>query len=290
MENRKFAISSADEAPATAPILLQGSVEHNLRMAAQLGYDAIEIHTREDAELDYEAIRNATDCYGASVAAVVTGRLNTEGKCSLMADEPYIVSATMDGMRRYIDMAQRLDADLVIGWVKGNIPQGGRREKYMFRLAKNLQILNDYGKERGVRLNIEVINRYEVNVFTTADELMTFLETYQLDNCYAHLDTFHMGVDECDPVAAIRRCGDRLGYFHLADNSRRYPGSGQFDFKKILKALDEIDYRGYLSVECFPYPSAEIAASRAITHLKSALLSADAPQGHRPPSDRPIAV
>ena len=271
MRNWKFAISSADEAPSTAPILLQGSVEYNLQTAAQLGYDAIEIHTREDAELDYETIQNASKCYGTKVAMVVTGRLNTEGKCSLMADEPYIVAATMDGMRQYIDMAQKLGADLVIGWVKGNIPQGGKRQKYMGRLAKNLQVLNDYSKERGVRLNIEVINRYEVNVFTTAHELMTFLETYPLDNCYAHLDTFHMGVDECDPVAAIRRCGDRLGYFHLADNSRRYPGSGQFDFKKILKALDEIDYKGYLSVECFPYPNPDLAATRAITHLKSEL-------------------
>lgn len=278
MRNWKFAISTADEAPVTAPILLQGSVEHNLQMAAQLGYDAIEVHTREDVELDYQTILNASKCYGTKVAMVVTGRLNTEGKCSLMADEPYIISATMDGMRQYIDMAQKLEADLVIGWVKGNIPQGGKREKYMSRLAKNLQILNDYSKERGVKLNIEVINRYEVNVFTTADEIMTFLETYQLDNCYAHLDTFHMGVDECDPVTAIRRCGDRLGYFHLADNSRRYPGSGQFDFRKILRALDEIDYKGYLSVECFPYPNSEIAASRAITYLKSTLQDMGASQ------------
>ena len=269
MRNWKYAISSADEAPSTAPILLQGSVEHNLQMAAQYGYDAIEIHTREDVEMDYQTINAASTCFGTRVACVVTGRLNTEGKCSLMADEPYIVAATMDGMRQYIDMAQKLGADLVIGWVKGNIPQGGKREKYMSRLAKNLQVLNDYAKERDVKLNIEVINRYEVNVFTTADEIMTFLETYPLDNCYAHLDTFHMGVDECDPVRAIYRCGKRLGYFHLADNSRRYPGSGQFDFKKILKALDEIDYKGYLSVECFPYPNPDLAATRAITHLKS---------------------
>ncbi|MBQ7778154.1 MAG: sugar phosphate isomerase/epimerase [Oscillibacter sp.] len=277
MRNWKFAISSADEAPATAPILLQGSVEHNLQMAAQYGYDAIEIHTREDVEMDYQTITAASTCFGSRVAAVVTGRLNTEGKCSLMADEPYIVASTMDGMRQYIDMAQKLGADIVIGWVKGNIPQGGKREKYMARLAKNLQILNDYAKERDVKINIEVINRYEVNVFTTADEIMEFLEQYPLDNCYAHLDTFHMGVDECDPVGAIYRCGKRLGYFHLADNSRRYPGSGQFDFRKILQALDDIGYEGYLSVECFPFPTPEIAATRAITHLKDIAQDMSAP-------------
>lgn len=269
MKHWKFAVSSADEAPATAPILLQGTVEENLRKAAELGYDAIEVHTREDAAFDYDAIRAAYERTGARVSMVITGRLNTEGMCSLAADEPYIVSAAMDGMRQYIDMARKLEADIVIGWVKGNVPKGGRREKYLDRLAKNLRLLAAYGAERNVKLNLEVINRYEVNIFTTAEETVGFLEKYQLDNCYVHLDTFHMGIDECDPVEAIRTARGRLGYFHLADNSRRYPGSGQFDFSRILNALEEIGYDGYLSVECLPYPSGEEAARRALLHLKN---------------------
>ena len=268
MKQWKFAVSSADEAPATAPILLQGTVEENLQTASNLGCDAIEVHTREDVELDYEAIRAAYQRTGARVSMVITGRLNTEGMCSLVADEPYIVSATMDGMRQYIDMAQKLEADIVIGWVKGNVPKGGKREKYLDRLAKNLRVLASYGAERNVKLNLEVINRYEVNIFTTARETMDFLEKYQLDNCYVHLDTFHMGIDECDPVEAIRLCRGKLGYFHLADNSRRYPGSGQFDFSCMLNALEEIGYDGYLSVECLPWPTGEEAAQRALMFLK----------------------
>ena len=268
MKQWKFAVSSADEAPATAPILLQGTVEENLEKAAKLGYDAIEVHTREDVELDYDAICAAYQSTGARVSMVITGRLNTEGMCSLVADEPYIVSATMDGMRQYIDMAQKLGAGIVIGWVKGNVPKGGKREKYLDRLAKNLRILAAYGAERNVKLNLEVINRYEVNIFTTARETVDFLETYQLDNCYVHLDTFHMGIDECDPVEAIRISKGRLGYFHLADNSRRYPGSGQFEFSRILGSLLEIGYGGYLSVECLPWPSGEEAAAAALRYLK----------------------
>ena len=97
--------------------------------------------------------------------------------------------------------------------------------------------------------------------------MMEFLEGYQLDNCYVHLDTFHMGIEECDPVRAIQRCQGRLGYMHIADNTRRFPGSGQFDFQRILKALDEVGYEGYLSVECIPEPSGEEAAAQAIRFL-----------------------
>jgi len=45
-----------------------------------------------------------------------------------------------------------------------------------------------------------------VNIFTTADEIMEFIENYRIENLYVHLDTFYMGIDECDPVKAIHRC------------------------------------------------------------------------------------
>ncbi len=273
MKQWKLAVSSADEAPVTAPILLQGSIVENLQKASLLGYHAIEVHMREDTELDYQAIQDASARTGVRVAMIVTGRLNTEGHCSLISDEPYVVSATMDGMRQYIDVAQKLNAGIVIGWVKGNVPTGGKREKYLDRLAKNLRILAAYAAQRNVTLNIEVINRYEVNIFTTADEIMSFLEKYQLENCYAHLDTFHMSIDECDAVAAIRRCKGKLGYFHIADNSRRYPGSGHLDFQSILQTLDEIDYDGYLSVECLPYPTGDQAAMQAAAYLNGLMQS-----------------
>ena len=139
----------------------------------------------------------------------------------------------------------------------------------MDTLARNLQILGAYGKERNVPLCIEIINHYEVNIFTTADELMEFLESYQIDNCYAHLDTYHMMLDETNMKAAVHRCKGKLGYVHLADYGRQYPGAGQFDFQEVLEALDEIKYTGILSIECFPIPDGETAAKRGLEYMKS---------------------
>lgn len=269
MSNWKFAVSSADAAPSTAPILLKGSIPENLAKAAALGYDAIEVHTREDIPLDYDAIRRAEETSGISVCAVITGRLNTEGQCSLMDDRPYVVQAAMEGMKRYIQTAAALKADLVIGWVRGQVPPNRDRRPYLDRLARNLRVLSELAGEKSVKLNLEVINRYEINTFNTAEETVSFLSHYQLRNCYVHLDTFHMMIDECDPAGAVRRCAGKLGYMHFADNSRRYPGSGQIDFSGILAALEEIGYQGYLSVECFPYPSPEEAARSALCHLKA---------------------
>src|SRR5665647_846957 len=115
MNNRKFAVSSADDAPMTVPILLKGTIEDNLKEAARLGYGGIEVHMREDAAVDFEKIDRVTQETGTHVAMVVTGRLGTEGGCSLVADEPYISKATLDGMRQYIDIAEKLGAGIVVG-------------------------------------------------------------------------------------------------------------------------------------------------------------------------------
>jgi sugar phosphate isomerase/epimerase len=77
-----------------------------------------------------------------------------------------------------------------------------------------------------------------------------------------------MNISESNPVTAIRSCGERLGYFHVADNTRLYPGSGMLDFRSYFSALNEIGYKGFIAVECLPYPDGETAARKALEYLR----------------------
>ena len=265
---RKYALSSADAAPNTAPILLKGDVSSNIIRAAALGYQGIEVHMRETARLEYDEIKKTSDDCGVAIAAVVTGRLYTQGRASLTDDRPYVTDSAMKGMRTYISIAAHLGSDIIIGWAKGKVPEGACRELYLERLAQNLETIGHQAKEQGVKVFLEVINRYETNIFTTAKETVEFIEAWGIPNSYVHLDTFHMNIDETDPLEAIRLCGKKLGYFHLADNTRCYPGSGTLNFGSYLSVLDEIGYDGYLSVECLPQPDGDTAAKMALEHLR----------------------
>jgi sugar phosphate isomerase/epimerase len=265
----KYALSSAETAPDTAPILLRGGICDNIRAAAELGYQGLEVHMREDTILDYQAVAKICGDLGVTVAAVATGRLNTQGKVDLIDDRPYITDAAMKGMGEYIKMAAALGSNLIIGWVKGNIPDGAGPEPYLARLAHNLKLLCRHAADEGVRVFFEVINRYEANIFTATRETVEFLNQWEIPNCYVHLDTFHMNIGETDPVGAIRSCGGRLGYFHVADNTRMYPGSGTLDFKSYFSALKDIAYQGFVSVECLPGSDGKTAAQKALVYLKS---------------------
>lgn len=270
----KFAVSSAKTAPRTAPILLHGEIWDNLKKASDLGYDGLEVHMRENQPINYTRILEAIENTGVKLSSIVTGRLNTEGKVNLMDDRPHITDAAVEGMLAYIDIAQKLDTNLILGWVRGNVPAYADRDHHMNILGRNMQLICNEAQKKGVNIFVEVINRYEINVFNTAEETLDFIKKWQLPNCYIHLDTFHMGIDEIDPVRAIKLCDGYLGYFHVADNTRTYPGLGTFKFDEYLQALDEINYTGYISVECLPIPDGETAARRGLEHLMKCI-----PQG-----------
>lgn len=270
MPQYRYAVSTADDAPSTAPILLtQGSLYRNLVMAAQLGYDAIEVHMRENAPVDYCRVADICEQYNVGIAAVVTGRLATQEHVSLTALSEKDAQRAREGVRKYVDIADRFRTDIIIGWIRGSVPESMSRDDYEKRLADALEQLSVYAKGKGVRIIIEAINRYEINTMNSAAETLGFIEKYGLDNVYVHLDTFHMNIEEVDMAAAITLCGERLGYVHVADSNRRYPGAGHIDFNAIFEALDEIGYMGCISVECLPYPDHVTAATNAINNIKS---------------------
>lgn len=268
MKNWKYGISAAPAAPKTAPILLTGDICDCLRQAAELGFDAIEYHTRENTAFDYEKILATMEETGCRISMIVTGRLFTEGGYSLTSPDPQKERMAVEGMLRYVDMASRLGAGLVLGWAKGNIRNAESREVYFERLTKNLRTVDAAAARKGVQVNIEVINHYEVDVFLTAAEVSAYLEENQFTNLRAHLDSFHMQLEEESFTKAIQTAGSRMGYFHLADSTRWYPGSGYMDFKEILRALEEIGYDGYLTVECFPREDNLDTARKALQYMK----------------------
>ena len=71
--------------------------------------------------------------------------------------------------------------------------------------------------------------------------------------------------------SSIREAGARIDYFHIADNTRTYPGSGHIPFGEIIAALKEVGYAGYLSAQLAQKPDFETAASRTMEYLKARL-------------------
>ena len=81
-------------------------------------------------------------------------------------------------------------------------------------------------------------------------------------------DLFHMNIEEADMAESIRTYGDFIIHVHFADSNRRPVGNGHSDLTGVAKALQEINYNGYVSAEAFPWPSSQAAAAQTIQSFK----------------------
>lgn len=109
----------------------------------------------------------------------------------------------------------------------------------------------DAAAERGMRLGLEVVNRYETNVFNTVADALRFVDEVGRDNVRLHLDTYHMNIEERGLADPVRTAGDRIGYVHVGESHRGYLGTGTVDFDAFFGALADVGYNGDITFESF---------------------------------------
>jgi D-psicose/D-tagatose/L-ribulose 3-epimerase len=114
-----------------------------------------------------------------------------------------------------------------------------------------MQRLADHAAASDISLGIEVVNRYESNLFNTGRQALEFISDIERTNVYVHLDTYHMNIEEPDMVSPVLQCGDRLGYVHVGESHRGYLGSGSVDYAGFFRALAQVGYGGTITFESF---------------------------------------
>ena len=66
-----------------------------------------------------------------------------------------------------------------------------------------MQELCANAEREGVNIGLDVVNRYESNVFNTTEQGLRFLDDIGAGNVSLHLDTYHMNIEEAGMAAAI---------------------------------------------------------------------------------------
>jgi len=250
-------------------VAFRGDFEANVAKIAGWGYDGVELAVRDPRLVDADELERIVSAHGLAVPAIGTGQAWGEEGLSFSSDDPAVRAAAIERIKAHIDLAARFGAVVILGLIRGVTPEGQTQRQSMARLVEALRECAAAAERAGVRLALEPLNRYETDLIHTAAEGLELIEQVGADNVGLLLDTFHMNVEEPDPVGAILAAGGRLFHFHVADSNRQYPGAGHVDFGLLLAVLDEIGYPGYVSGEFLPLPDADSAARLAIAHLRA---------------------
>ncbi|HYN99555.1 MAG TPA: sugar phosphate isomerase/epimerase [Actinomycetota bacterium] len=220
-----------------------------MRKTAEAGYGLIEIPVLEPETLDAGHTRRLLEDHGLAASCSLGLTADTD----ISSTDPAAVQRGEDRLGAALDFAAAVGAGFLTGVIFSALqkyPAPASAENRQSSVSA-IRRLAEAAGPTGVSIGLEAVNRYETNIMNTADETMGFIEEVGMDNVYAHLDTYHMNIEETSMRDAVLRCGDRLGYVHVGESHRGYLGTGSVDFAGLFSALSEAGYQGPVVFESF---------------------------------------
>ncbi|MEO6436541.1 MAG: sugar phosphate isomerase/epimerase, partial [Tepidisphaeraceae bacterium] len=98
----------------------------------------------------------------------------------------------------------------------------------------------------------------------TARDAADFVKRVNHPSIGMMYDTFHANIEEKDPPAALASIKDQMIHFHISDNDRGTPGAGHVQWRETFKALRQMKYEGWLTIEAFSRLLPELAAATRV--------------------------
>ena len=265
----KYGISCALEPQSVRqPTVIRGEIEYVASEARRAGYDGIELFIRNPKQYVPARLRQAAKNEGLDFCAISTGMEYNLNNLCLIAERKEERRLAVSRLKEHLELGGEIQAPVVVGIMRGNIPDFSREKEYLKLYREALYELSDYARKVGSRIYVESIMRYINNYLNSAPETAVFLRDLKTDNVKLHIDTHSMLVEDRDPVQSIYETEDILEYVHFSDSNRKYPGAGNVDFKAIMGALMDVGYKGYITMECLPYPTELECARRGLNYTR----------------------
>ncbi|MFV0351272.1 MAG: sugar phosphate isomerase/epimerase family protein [Oscillospiraceae bacterium] len=266
----KYGVNCAlEEVPFQNPVILRGSIEEIASTAAEIGYDGLELFIREPLQYNPEQLNRAARNNGLGFASIASGMEYTKNGLCLISEDASVRKQAVQRLYEHIDLAKELNCSVIVGIMRGNIPNFEKQDYYLALLDECFLQLSEYAAKKGVLLVVEAIMRYINNYLNSIPDTIQYLDHLNLANVQIHIDSHHMNVEDLDTDKAIQLCRGKMGYVHFSDSNRTYPGGGEYDFKKLMNALMDIDYTGYVTTECQPFPTPYDCAKRGLNYMKA---------------------
>ena len=259
------------------------TIARQFEAAAQIGFDGLEISpftlnfdARKITDEQKQAVRDASAATGVAVAGIHWLLSRTEG-FHVNDPDPEVRERTA----RYMEGLVRLGIELggsmmVVGSPQQRFVQSNKGVTYAqawgwFRDC--MRRCGEVGLDADFKVCIEPLAvGTDNNFIIRAAEARQMAAEVALPNVGIILDTYSGLQQEVDLPAEIRASRDVLFHYHCNDLNKRAPGWGNVDFVPMMRALLDIDFQRYASIEVFDFePDAFEHCKKGLETLKAAL-------------------
>jgi len=247
--------------------------------AGELGFDGVEMEVGQNYEeaevLDAEkrkAIKEIMKQTGVETSCVCIGGLWKYGP----ADDDASIRETA---KKIVEATIEACEDLGTGFILAPLNDSGvQSEVARERWINFLRELAPKAEKHNVVIAAEICAR---RLLATADDLKSLVDAVGSSHVRGYFDVANARAADCDPAEGIRSLGtEYLALIHMKDLKPNPPGSerpysvvglgeGILDFDEICRAIHDIGYDRYLTLETPPGDDASASARKNLEYLKS---------------------
>lgn len=182
-------------------------------------------------------------------------RLGLGPHTDVSSEDPEVVARGRKVLDDALNLVRDCGGQVLCGVIYGALmkysspaTERGRRNS-----QETIAALADKAAESGISLGLEFCNRYETNLMNTTAETLAYIAEIDRPNLLAHLDSYHMNIEEHSVGGAIREAAaaGKLGYVHVGESHRGQLGTGSINWPEFLGTLQEVGYDGVVTFESF---------------------------------------
>jgi D-psicose/D-tagatose/L-ribulose 3-epimerase len=214
------------------------------------GYDGVEIPLTFGDVKHYEKVRRAIEDEGLEC----TTTSNCSPDKNIISSDPAIRQAGLDHLKWAVDCNHALGSQIIGGPIHsapGVFTGESATEQEKQWAIENLKAAGDYAGQAGVTLTLEFLNRFESYLMNTVAQAKEITDAVGSEFVGIHYDTHHVHYEEYDIAKAIKNGGSSIKHVHYSESNRGNPGQGLVDWETNTKALKEIGYDGWITIEAF---------------------------------------
>ena len=227
------------------------------------GFDGIELPLIQPEQTRDPEIRLAIEELGleCTFCSVLPAGFST------ISDDSAVRKRTVEHLRACVVATAEMGSRIIAGPLYSPVGyfSGHRRSTDEWsRAVECFQQLGPTLDELGVTLAIEPLNRYETYFLNTAADAVRLCREIGHPRIGILFDTYHANIEEKDIAMAVRAAGPLLRHFHSCENDRGIPGTGHIDWPGVFRALREVNYEGWLTIESFGFSLGALSAAASI--------------------------
>jgi D-psicose/D-tagatose/L-ribulose 3-epimerase len=229
----------------------------------QAGFDGVEMPLFQGDEAHYKKIGQELKNLGLACTTVTC----CSAEANPVSPDPAVRKKASAHHKWALEMSAACGSTILAGpyhSALGVFTGSGPTDDEKKRAVEVLRVAAEEAKKNHVMLAVEYLNRFECYLLTTAVDARTLVKQVNHPNFRMMYDTFHANIEEKDITQAIVGAGDSIIHVHISENDRGTPGTGHVHWAETFRALKQIKYDGWMTIESFGRSLPDLAAATKI--------------------------